>query len=352
MNDFRIDAYFDAVAHDLRGFFPPDGVQERLREMRGHLDEAVQKFREAGEPDPVGAALTDFGNADGYRVGAQTAVNGILVRRPERAVIRWAAYLLLVPMGLDLAMDLSSWFTGSDSDLWAVTGPLVVALGIGLLVSSTRSRRFLAAPLMSMIVASFSLYLVLGGWTRATDTEGLTGTRTRGTALRRRGGLLSDTLPQKEAVLEKLRSGAALFASSAQPTNLGPFQVKEGFLAPSIRDSWRADWKDDPRASRWLIDGLQYAPVTRYATAHELWKANSPELLRLAASGIAGEKEEIEELDQVAACPWITSVRAEIEPKFAMGLACGGMLLLIHGFGVACGALARLRRNGQRGRAA
>lgn len=352
MNDLRIDAYFDAVGRDLHEFFPPDGVQERLREMRGHLDEAIQEFREAGEADPVGAALTDFGKSDGYRIGAQTAVNGILIRQPERTVIRWAACLLLIPMGLDLVMDLSSWYTGSDSALWAVSGPLVIALGIGLLVSSTRSRRFLAAPLMSMIVASFALYLVLGGFTRAADGDGLVGTRTRGTALRRRDGLLSDTLPRKEAVLEKLRSGAALFASSVQPADVGPFQVKEGFLTPSIPGSWRADWKNDPRAPRWLIDGLEYVPVGNYATAHDLWQANSPELLRLAGSGIAGEKEEIEELNRVAACPWLTSVKAEIEPKFAMGVACGGMLLFVHGFGVACGALTRRRRNGQRGRTA
>lgn len=352
MNDFRIDAYFDAVGQDLREFFPPDGVQERLREMRGHLDEAIQEHRDAGELDPVGAALAEFGNSDGYRLAAQTAVNGILVRQPERAVIRWAAFLLLVPMGLDLLMDAASWFTGSDSSLWAVTGPLIGIFTIGLLVASIRCRRFLAAPLMSMIMVSFAVYLALGGWTRATDTDGLVGTRTRGTAFRRLGGVLGDSLPQKEAIQEKLRSGAALFSSPIQPPDLGPFAVKEGFLVPSIPQEWRDAWKNDERGSRWLIDQVEYKPVPSYAAAHDAWQTSSPELVRLAASGVAGEKEEIAELERVVACPWLTSVKAEIEPKVAMGLACGGMLLLVHGLGVVGGGLSRLWRNGRKGTAA
>ena len=334
MNDPRIDAFLAALHRDLRDFFPAPAADERLREMRGHLREAVAQAERDGAPDPVAAALAEFGSAP-YRAPE---------RIPERAALRWAAALLLVPIALDLAMDLSSWATGSDSSVWALSVPLGAVLAFRFAAASSRVRRVLAAPLLGLTLGAFLLFSTLGGFTRATAHDGLSGTTTRGTALRRRNGIVERALPEKQALLDDLRRASAAFAPDRPTPAVGDYRVASGYLTPTIDERTREVWKGDPYARREMIRGLRYVGVPDYAAARTRWIANGPEIVRYAQSAVQAERDEVATLLDVATCPWWTSVRADAESKTVMGLVAGAFLLTVHVLGLAGGAVFRRRR--------
>ncbi len=333
MNDPRIEAFLGALRRDLRDFFPFSAADERLREMRGHLLEAVAQAERDGEPDPVGTALAEFGNIP-YRAPD---------RVPERIALRWAALLLLVPITLDVAMDASSWWLGWDSSLWALSVPLAAYYALRFTVASSRVRRFLAAPLMALTLGSFLLFSALGGFTRA-GQEGFSGTTTRGTAFLRREGLIRDALPEKQKLLEDLRRASAAFAPKRPTPPVGEYRVATGYLTPTIDERTREVWKGDPYARREMIRGLRYVPVADYAAARARWSEDAPAILRDAQTAVQAEREEIDELAAVAACPWWTSVRADAESKTIMGLLAGASLLGLHALGLASGMFLRRRR--------
>ena len=284
-------------------------------------------------------ALAEFGEAKGYRAAAEPR----LARLPEREVVRLAFLTLLVPIGLDLLMDASSWLNGSDSSVALLSVPLTLYFAFRFLLASSRSRRFLFAPIAGATIACFALFLVLGGWTRAADPNGY-GTRSRGTALQRRKGLIGTELPRKLARQAELARGAKLFDAPRPTIGVGEFRVSKGYLVPTLSSGERSTWKGDPRAGRWLLDGLRYLPVPTYAAARSAWAERSPEFSRLARSGVEGERQEIDELARVVACPWSVSVAAEREPKSTMGFVALVWLLLLHGLGFLFGAISRNRR--------
>jgi hypothetical protein len=344
MNDPRIDTFLASLRSDLLAFFPAREAEERVREIAGHIEQAIADRSE--EEDPVGTALAEFGEPNGYRKAAERQGEQILLRRPEREVVRLAALTLLVPIGLDVLMDLSSWVTGSDSSTWLVSVPLTAFLALRFVLASTRSRRFLFAPIAATTMVCFALYLALGGIARATEAPGGVGTRTRGTAYARRAGLIRDSLPAKEARLASVQRATRLFAEPFPTQGIGEFRAATGYLVPSIPERDRAIWKGDPAAGRWLMDFMRYLPVASYAGAKRVWQERAPEMLRYARLGVEGERNEIQELTRVVSCPWSVSVAAAVEPKTAMGIVALMGLLVLHGVGVLSGLLTR--RNRQR----
>lgn len=344
MSDPRVEAFLKALRRDFRDYYGGQAADERIREIHSHLLESAEEHALNGDTDPIGTSLKEFGQSDGYRLAAATAGGGVLVRRPERTILKYAALTLLIPIAADLAMDFSSWATGSDSALFGIGIPVTLYLFARFVIASSRSRRFLAVPLTGMVVGSFLLYLALGGWARAADVDSRYGTQTRGTAYHRRDGLIREGLPHRQANLERLEKTVALFARPTPQPGVGAYRVAEGYAVPTIRPEYREMWKGDPRSSRWMIDGLTYTPVATYWEAHRIWEANSPELLRFARKSVEGEREEIAELGRVVSCSWLHSVACEVEAKTAMGLFSGFWLLLGHAVGVAGGYLARRRR--------
>ena len=337
MNDPRVQAFLTALRGDLLSFFPAREADERLREIAGHLEQAITE--RAAEPDPVALALAEFGEAEGYRAAAEPR----LARHPEGEVVRLMLFLVGVPLALDLLMDASSWLDGSDSSTALLSVPIVLFLAFRFIMASTRSRRFVLLPIMAVTMGLFSGYLLLSGWTRTGDPEGY-GTRARGTAYHRRMGLIRDTLPDKKRRVALLERGERLFVQPRPASGIGEFRVAMGYLVPGIPAESRATWKGDPRGARWLFDGLRYEPVADYAEARAAWTAQMPELRRLARSGIAGEREEIAELGRAVASPWRTTVLANREPVVAMALFTFGWLLVLHGVGFLLGAISRGRR--------
>ena len=334
MNDPRVVAFLAALRTDLGSFFPARAADERLREIAGHLEQAIAE--RSAEPDPVALALAEFGEAKGYRAAAEPR----LARLPEREVVRLAFLTLLVPIGLDLLMDASSLLNGSDSSVALLSVPLTVYFAFRFLLASSRSRRFLFAPIAGATIACFALFLVLGGWTRATSEAGFTGSQSRGTAFRRREGLVRVELPRKIARQAELERGAKLFAAPVPTLSVGEFRVASGYLVPTLPDEPKGYYT----GSRWRLDRLRYVPVPTYAAARKAWAERMPGMSRLAFLSLQGERQEIDELAQVVACPWGVSVAAEREPKSAMALVTFGWLLLLHGVGFLFGAISRNRR--------
>ena len=334
MNDPRVEAFLTALRTDLGLFFAPREADERLREIAGHLEQAIAE--RSAEPDPVARALAEFGEAKGYRAAAEPR----LARLPEREVVRLAFFTLLVPIGLDLLMDASSWLDGNEAPTALFGVPLTLYFAFRFLLASARSRRFLLLPIAGATIACFALLLVLGGWTRATSEADSTGSQSRGTAFRRREGLVRVELPRKIARGAELARGAKLFAAPRPTVGVGEFRVATGYLVPTLPDE-KKNYFTEPR---WRLERLRYDSVPTYAAARKAWTERVPELSRLAFLSVQGERQEIDELARVVACPWGLSVAAEREPKATDGMVALFWLLLLHGIGLAFGAIARGRR--------
>jgi hypothetical protein len=335
MNDPRIEALIARLRKELEGTMPGELISERIEEILGHLEQAIEEFRSVGAQDPVGAALNQFGASEAYGRAVKAAGGGILLRRNNREVIMWTAALLLVPMAGDLCMDFSSWFTGSDSGLYAIGIPACLFLLWKFARASMRCRKFLGLQITALVAGSFALFAGLGGFSRAVGDYRMT--QSRGTAVRRLAGLQREELPRKQRVLSMLEEAFAEFNNAAPTAAVGPYRVAGGYLVPEIPDQWAQMWKGDPRAGRWLIDGLRLSPVPTYDQAHDRWVQDGQKFVALGKSGVEGEQTEIASLQKTVASTWRESVLADLPQKESMAEFVLVWMLLVHAGGLGVG---------------
>jgi hypothetical protein len=335
-----VDVFLQSMRRELEGVVPAAELESMLAEIGSHLSESVAEFKAAGHPDPEEAAIAEFGGARSIAGAVQSSRGGFRFTENERRMLSVASLLIFFPVVADLAVDLSSFATGSDSALTLLAIPGLGVLGY-LLHRSLSVRRILALPLAGLVLISFLLAVVGGGFTRAVSYGSTSYTQARGTAIKRMQSLERFTLPHAQARVAELETGVQAFASGPASPDLTRFRTYRGYLAPAMETNVPSSFTSDPR---WRIDAARYRVEPRFEDAARAWAENAPEIVGFARVSAAGVQREIDQLGEVASSSWLASVRADWWEKSA--IACMGFVLLLaaHATGVVIGALSRRRR--------
>lgn len=338
-----IESFLEAMETELRGNVSEPAMAEILAELRDHLQDSAEELRATGSLNPEADAVAEFGQAK--KVGQELAAerNRARYSTAEKAALSLAALAAVTPMALDLLVDLSSWLTGSDFRIFLIWY-LVALWCLALFVASIRCRRLLSRQIAGIVLASGFVGLVVGGFSRGAQ-PGPWGTQTRGTALQRMKGLLSerDGIGRIQVVQDKLQAGVTAFATG----NLGVFRQDGGYIVPKMDGMRTQIWQDDPRGWRYRYEAIDFGSTASLSEAKRLWAERGPEMIKLTQDGIRGNIGEAAELRKVVWSSWGETIRREFPIRG--GFTLFGLIVLVGAnlLGTGIGAMSRRwRRRG------
>ena len=344
MNDPRVELFLAEIRRTMSGLTATERIDERLRELRSHIELSVLEFTELQVEDPVGKALLQFGSVETYQKSVKSAGGGVLLRQAERTTLLWLSAVLLVPICADLLMDFSSYLTGSDSGMWAVGVPVCAFLTWRFGRASFNCRRHLGLQITAIVAACSVWFVVLGGFSKAASGPLEVGIQSRGTAARRLEGLKSYSLSAKQAKLAMIEKGISLFSKQVPTMGIGEFRVAQGYLVPRVRDESVATYSAVGAEPRSTFDAMELQPVPTFDDARRTWIAAGPGMLKTAHAAIRLEQDEIRDLTITIHSSWLSSVRVDYGSKCQIMLAAWFGLMLVHAVAMASGLLVRRLR--------